>query len=308
MPATGGFPPRAASGAGPPPRGARDIGDERTTLIPDEIPPPLHEAACPRLAASRPEQPAAQVLRLAAGEFDGEDPVGSVEEMMSLVEDVTRRGMGIAFAAVPGLQQAERVVGNDNVGMVRPAHGPFDKALPEMIAGAVDALAATVREVHGLSVTEQFEKPAGQGTTLHVAVGGGLYPASDEAETNRVGERTSTAIDRVGEVEQAHIVLAPLAYHDTSPPGLTLGHEPVEFLVDLALQVPGVGADPHGATVPFRPQAGRCDVSKGLSHARARLRQHGADRTRLPARGEAGDQRLCIPDLFGPVLGIHSKK
>ena len=228
--------------------------------------------------------------------------------MMSFIEDVARRCMRIAFAAVPGLQQAERVVGNDNVGMVRPAHGPFDKALPEVIAGAVDALAATVREIHGLPVTEQFEKPTGQGTALHVTVGGGLYPASDEAETDRVPDRTATSIDRVGEVEQAQVVLAALAHHDTPPPGLALGDEPVEFLVDLALQVPGVGADPHGATVLFRPQAGRCDVSKGLSHPRPRLRQHGCDRTRFPPGGEAGNQRLCISDLSGPVLGIHSEK
>ena len=95
--------------------------------------------------------------------------------------------------------------------------------------------------------------------------------ASGADRLRRAGGRRA---HRVLVIQQAEIILAALADHDAAPLLHRVGVEPVELAGDLALQVAGVGRDPHRALVLLGPQAGRRDIAERLADAGAGLGEH----------------------------------
>ena len=77
----------------------------------------------------------------------------------------------------------------------------------------------------------------------------------------------------------------------------------VELVVDLALQVAGVGGDPYRRAVLFRPQRGRGDIAQGLADAGAGLDQHHVGSVLLLARREGLAGGRCVVALGRPRLG-----
>ena len=150
---------------------------------------------------------------------------------------------------------------------------------------------------------EQVEQPGRQIAADHVAVAAGQRPARQQAEADGVLGRQAGAHHRLLEVQQAEIVLAALADHD---PAALLGRiavQAVELVVDLALQVAGVGGDPHRRAVLLRPQRRRRHVAQGLADAGAGLDQHDVGLVLLLARREGLAGRRGVVALGRPRLG-----
>src|SRR3546814_13380328 len=67
---------------------------------------------------------------------------------------------------------------------------------------------------------------------------------------------------RLGEVQEAEVVLPPLADHHLAGALARLREQPRQLVVDLALQVAGVGGDPDRGIVALGPEAGRGTVAE----------------------------------------------
>ena len=122
-----------------------------------------------------------------------------------------------------------------------------------------------------------------------------------------VHEAAGGGADRVLQVQQAEVVLAALAHDDAAAALGRIGDQALQFAVDLALQVAGEGADPDGAFVLFRPDAGGREVAEGLAGASAGLGQHhmriAAD---LPRR-EGGGGGAGVVALAGALFGVRAE-
>ena len=168
---------------------------------------------------------------------------------------------------------------------------------------AVDAFAAPVREAARAAVAEQVGEPGRQVAAGQVAVARGRRPAGHQAERDPLRRHQRAAPQRLLHVEQAEVVLAPLAQHHLLRLRPRLGVEPVELPVDLALQVAGEGGEPDRALVALRPEARRRDVAEGLADAGAGLRQHHAGMLLLVHGVEGGARSRGVVGLLGPGLG-----
>ena len=194
---------------------------------------------------------------------------------MALVEDIAQRRTGI-LAAERGGDHHQGVVGDHDVGVAGLARRPLDEAFAVVGAGRIDALAAPVGQPERAAMAEQLDQPGGEIAADHVAVAAGERPARHQPQRHALDRHPARAprpapAGRILHVEKAEVVLAALAHHHLLGLDLGLRVEPVELLVDLALQVLGEGAEPHRALVAPRPQAGRRDVAQGLADAGAGL-------------------------------------
>ena len=172
--------------------------------------------------------------------------------MMALVEHDPRRRVG---PAARGIDHHQRMVGDDQVGLAPGALGPLDEAFAVMRAAGIDALAAAVGQRRRPGPAEQARQPAGQVAADHVAVLGIGRPPPDEVRQHRraPGE---PALHRVLEVEQAQVILAPLADDDPAACARPRrGTASRALAVELALQRLGEGRHPHRARRRARPTA-----------------------------------------------------
>ena len=178
------------------------------------------------------QQPAPQLGALASRDMGGEHRIGGIEQVVAFVEDVARgQRMGRArVVAERGLQQHQGVVGDHQIGAPGAAYGAFDEAAPVLRAGGVDAFAAPVGQPERAVGAEQLGQPAREIAAAHVAVAGGPDPARDKAQEH--GLMRTPAAHGLGEVEQAQIVLAPLAHHHAPRLRRPLGVRAVELAVD----------------------------------------------------------------------------
>ena len=264
------------------------------------------QAAGARASALGAEQPAAQLGRLDAGEFGGEGAVGGVEHVVALVEHVAHRHRVVVDAAPGRLRHHQGMVGHHQLGAAGAADGVLDEAAPPVRAGGVDALAAPVGEPAGQPGAEQLGKPARQVAALDVAVAGGQRPARHQAERHRRGRRgDGRGVHRVLEIEQAQIVLAPLAHHHAAAALRRVAVQPGQLRLDLALQMAGEGGNPHRALVALGPQAGRGDVAERLAGAGAGLGEHDMRVAAGLARGEGGGGGGGVVGLARPLLGAR---
>ena len=149
----------------------------------------------------------------------------------------------------------------------------------------------------------QVEQPGRQVAADHVAVAAGQRPARQQAEADGVLGRQAGAHHRLLEVQQAEIVLAALADHHAAALLGRVAVQAVELVVDLALQVAGVGGDPHRRAVLLGPQRGRRDIAQGLADAGAGLDQHDVGLVLLLARREGLAGGRGIVALGRPRLG-----
>ena len=103
--------------------------------------------------ALRADDPAAQLDRLLPGEGGGEGRIGGVEQMVPLVEHDARRRPAFV-AATRGIDHDERVVGDDEVGVLAGAGGALDEAAAVMGAAGIDAFAAPVGQRRSAGAAE----------------------------------------------------------------------------------------------------------------------------------------------------------
>ena len=263
---------------------------------------PFQAAGAAAAAALGAQKPAPEVGGFDAAEMRGEGAVGGVEQVMALVEHVAQRPRGVVEAAHRRLHHDQRVVGDHDVGLAGAADGAFDEALPVVLARRVDAFAAPVGEPRDAAAAQKVEQPGRQVAAHHVAVAAVERPARQQAEPDGVLGREAGAHHRLLEVQQAEIVLAALADHHLAPLLGRIAVQPVELVVDLALQVAGVGGDPDRRAVLLGPQARRRDIAQGLADARAGLDQHDVGLVLALARREGlgggrGVVALCRPRL-----------
>ena len=196
------------------------------------------------------------------------------------------------------------VVGDDDAGAAGAPGAVFDEAAAVVAAGGVDALAPVVGERIDPGAADPVGEPARQVAGDQCAVARRRQPARHEAETDRLLAARAGDGDGVVEVEQAEIVLPPLAQHGLARLLGRVRIEPVEFAVDLVLQVAREGREPDRAAVLLRPQAGRRDVADGLAHAGARFGEHDIRRVLGEARHEGARRRRRVVRLFGALFGL----
>ena len=265
-------------------------------------------AAPPRF---RPQQPASQLERLFAGEVGGEGAVRRIEEVVALVEHVAGRHAAFVAGAegrARRLHHEQRVVGNHHVGPPRLALALLDEAAAVVGAGAVDALAPAVREAEGAAVAEQVGEPGRQVAAGDVAVPRRGRPARHEAKRDAVPRHQRAAAQCLLHVEQAEVVLAPLAQHHLLRLDLGLRVEPVELLVDLALEVAREGGEPDRALVALGPEACRRDVAEGLADPGACFGQHHVGFLLRLDGVEGGAGGRGVVRLLGPGLGALAQQ
>ncbi len=173
----------------------------------------------------------------------------------------------------------------------------------------MDAFAAPVGERGDAVAADQLGEPAGKIAAGHqVARLGRQHPAGDQRQRRRGLGARHRRPHRVLVIQQAEKVFAPLANHDTAALLHRVGVEPVELAGDLALQVAGVGRNPHGALVFLGPDARRCDVAQGLADTRAGLGEHGLRLIRMLTRQKGiGDCRGVV-GLLRPRLGVVAEQ
>lgn len=120
-------------------------------------------------------------------------------------------------------------------------------------------------------MAEEFAEPAREVTAHEIAVAAGFGPAGEQGHREQGSVTVRAAgggdVEQVFHVQQAQIVLAAFADDDLLPQGRFVRVEAAEFLLDLALEVAGVGADPDGAVILFGPEAGGGDVAECLACA-----------------------------------------
>ncbi len=135
-------------------------------------------------------------------------------------------------------------------------------------------------------------------------------PARDQCQRHRRAhaEAAGGAAHRILQVEQAEVVLPPLAHHDAAATLGGIGVEPGQFLVDLPLQMAGVGADPYRAAVLLCPQAGGRDVAEGLAGAGAGLGEHEVRIAAHLARGKRRRGGAGVVGLAGPLLRVRAEE
>ena len=237
-------------------------------VVGDDIHQPRGEPApSPARATFRPDDPTPQFNRFLPAERDREGRIGGVEQMMTLVEQDSRRRV----LARPGrVDHHQRMVGDDDVGFPAGAFGALDEAAAVMRAAGIDALSAPIGQRGCSGAAEQARQPAGQVAADHVAVLGIGRPAADQLGED-CGTPREGALQGVLQVEQAEVVFTTLADHDPPRPLRGVGEQLWPLAVELALQGLGEGRDPHRPRRPVRPQRGRRKVSERLADARARL-------------------------------------
>ena len=199
------------------------------------------------------------------------------------------------------------MVGDDQLGPAGAADDVFDEALAIVGAGAVDALAAAVGDAGDEARAEQLGHPAGQVAAEHVPVRRGGGPAGDQAERDGDGVAGRHAGDLLLQVEQAQIVLAPLADDDAAAAFGRVREQAGELGVDLALQVLGVGADPDGGAVALGPQAGGRDIGEGLAGAGAGFGEDEGGVAGGAAGGEGGGGGAGVVGLARALFGAGAE-
>ncbi len=202
--------------------------------------------------------PTPQILHLDAGEQRRETGIRRVKQVMTFVEDVAyapfRWRVGGLVDAQPILRRLgddERMVGDDDGRVARAADSALDEADAVMRAGGIDAFAAPVGDF------AQRHRGAEEGRKSragNIAVGCRADPARDEAERHgALSGRQSGALRRFFKVQQAKIILAPLAHDRLFIAFDGIGIEPCDLLHDLALQVARIGRYPKSRPVLLRP-------------------------------------------------------
>ena len=233
-----------------------------------------------------------------------ESAVSSIEDMMTLVEDIACREMGILDPAKCRLDHHQGMVGDDDIRVPSAPDIPFDKATAVMFAGAIDAFATPVGQTERPAAPMQFSEPAGKITAGQITVAGRRGPARHQPQPNSGAGLYGRSAHRFGEVEQAEVIFAAFANHDAF--GFFGGIEEAapKLVIDLVLEVAGIGRHPNRCMIALGPDCGRSKIAERLSYPGAgfgndRVRAVGAFAGGKSRRNGAGEIRLLRPGLGG---------
>ena len=270
---------------------------------------PLAQAAGAGPSTFSAAQPAAQLGGFSTRERGREGAVGGAEHVVAFVEYVAG-GHGVVVQPAPrGLGHHQSVVGDDEIGGARAPDCVLDEAAAPMRARGMDAFAAAVGQRGDQGPAEQLRQPAGQVAALDVAVVGRHGPTGDQAQRDDilVHEAAGSCGYGVFQVQQTEVVLAAFADHDAAAAFGGIGDQAFQFAVDLALQVARESADPDGAFILLRPDAGGCQVAEGLAGAGTSLDQdHVWIAADFPWRESGGGGAGVIP-LPRPLFGVRTE-
>ena len=242
--------------------------------------------------------------------MDGEGAVGGIEQVVALVEhQPPGRPVGVAVAG-RGQRQHQRMVGDHQVGMAGTPRRVLDETFAPVATRRMDAFAAPVGERGGAVAPGQFAQPAGKVAAHHVAVAGVRDPARDQpvADPGAADSRQRAIAEARGgvlEIEQAEIVLAPLA-----PPPPCAAFPPRRDRAGRARGRSGAGgsccrwkATPCPRSCRPTRWRGRC--SRGS--CRPRCRPPRAPPGGRP-RGRAGRTRTPPPRRSRPAAGAAPRR
>src|SRR5689334_9192193 len=127
--------------------------------------------------------------------------------MMALVEDITGRNGRIVEPAERGLRHDERMIGDDDPRLPRPANVLLDETAAKMRAGRVDALAAAVGEPSDPAASDEFGEPAREIARHEVARLAGNNPARDQPKMpGRPSRPSHRSTERVLVIQQTEKV------------------------------------------------------------------------------------------------------
>src|SRR3546814_609456 len=132
-------------------------------------------AAAPR-AALRSDDPTAQLNRFLPCQRDGKGRIGSIEQMVSLIEN-DPRGPVTRLPPSRRIDHDQSVIGDNEISISACPRCAFDEAFAIMRTTSIDALPASVGKSGGAIATEQGRQPSGQVATDHVAILGESRPA-----------------------------------------------------------------------------------------------------------------------------------
>jgi hypothetical protein len=234
-----------------------DRGGALVVIAGDIRQPRRKPAPPPARLAFRADHPAAQLDRLGPGQRRAERAVGRVEHMVPFVEH-DARGALRRIAPARGVDHDQRVVGDHQLGLGTGASGPLDEAFAIMRAAGIDAFAALVGQRGNAALAEQRAQPAGQIAADHVAILAIGGPARHQVRQDRRAPGKA-ALQRVFQIEQAQVILAPLAHHHRRrrlAARRRLGKGARAFAAQLALQRLGIGGNPDRAARTLGPQRG----------------------------------------------------
>ncbi len=181
-----------------------------------------------------------------------------------------------------------------------------------MRAAGIDALAAAVAERRDGRAAEQRRQPAGQVAADEVAVAAILGPARRQLREDRRAAAEAT-LHRVLEVQEAEVVLAPLADDDLRRLGERIGEGARRLVVELSLQRLGVGRQPDRAARARRPVCCGRKVAERLADPRSGLQQGDVRRAGDVPRAErvgggAGIGALPLATFgAGPQHGVEAR-
>ena len=143
------------------------------------------------------------------------------------------------------------------------------------------------RSASPMSARAQANQPAKPGSrALHISITCRLHPARHQAESSAKLWHGRKRIHRLFQIEQAEIILPPLAHDRLQRLAHRIRIEPIQF-VDLVLQIAGIGRDPDGPLILFRPDTCWSNIPKGLADASACFGQYNIRASFLLARHES---------------------
>ncbi len=130
----------------------------------------------------------------------------------------------------------------------------FYKAALVMGAGTVDTFPPPVGNTGKVAVAKQVAKPAGEVSSKQVSICCCHGPACQHAQGNgNTGWARGRGINGFFHVQQAKVIFPPFAQYDLLAMRCGVGVKSFCFLLDLALQMACVCADPDRAIITFRP-------------------------------------------------------
>jgi len=293
--------------AGDPPLPRQDTGGGRHLVdqgqgflvVGDEVFQPASQpagATTPPLL--RPQQPATQFARLRSRQLAGKGAVGGVEHMVPLVENISTGNVAVVAPAQRGGNQHQRVIGDDDVGPLRAPHRAFDETARPVIASGKHAFPAAIGQPQSARPPDEIDQPAGKVPAGQITVARRPHPARHQPDGDGVTRIDRHGADRVLQIQQTEVILAPLADDDLLRAHDRIGVKPGQLVLDLVLQVAGVGGDPHRRPVAFRPHRRRRQIAQRLADPRSGFRQHHVGGVGGGARGEGGGDRPGVVRLL----------
>ena len=245
------------------------------------------------------DDPAPELDRFLTAERDGERRIGRVEQVMALVEQDSARSV---LAAARRIDHHQCMVGDDDAGFAARSFCALDEAAAIMRAPCVDALAATVGERGCAGAPEQARQPARQVAADHVAVLAIGCPAPDQLRKGRRPPR-ERSLQRILEIEEAEIILPPLADDDSARAFVCVGEQLRPFAIKLPLQRFGECRHPHRASRSLGPQGGGRQVGERLADPRARFGKQKVGHILGAFRREHRSRGFCHRALAFARLG-----